>query len=110
MREKKKPKQREREREFLTEGGSGCSILPLELTATHTISQSVNEPTVSLSGYRREEGRKHHMTVVVDDDRKTFHTPQQIIAEFGSWQIHIPNNLIFHAFSQLIHFQEETMV
>lgn len=74
MGEKKKP---EREWEFFTEGSSGCSILPTELTATHTIIQSVNEPTVSQSGCQREEGRKHHKTVVVDDHQKTLslHAP-----------------------------------
>lgn len=53
MGEKKKPN-REREWEFLTEGGSGYNVLPLELIATHTISHSVNEQ----SGCQKEEGRK----------------------------------------------------
>ena len=75
MGEKKRPERereryRRRERGFLTEGGSGYSILPLELTATHTISQAVNEPTDSQSGIR-EEGRRHHMTAVVDERQKT---------------------------------------
>lgn len=45
----------ETEWEFSAEGGSGYSVMPLELTATHTISTSINEPTGSQSERGGEE-------------------------------------------------------
>ena len=60
----KRKSQTEREWEFLTEGGSGCSILPQELTATQTIRLSVNEMTVRCQS---EEGGTHHVAVFMDD-------------------------------------------